>query len=158
VTQSSEGERPPSRILWPPLLFIAVIVGGRAFDLLLATPGIPAGATDLAGTVLVALGLANDVWCALTLRRHKTTILPHRAVTALVTSGPYRYSRNPIYISELVMTLGCGLLLRSPAIMMATPLLLFALTKLAVEPEERHLRAKFGAEFDRFCAQTPRWL
>ncbi len=158
MNQTSEAKRPHFPILWPPLLFIVVIVSGQAIDLLLAAPGLPAGATDVAGTVLVALGLANDVWCALTLRRHKTTILPHQAVTALVTNGPYRFSRNPIYISELAMTLGCSLLLRSPAIMMATPLLLLALTKLAVEPEERHLRAKFGAEFERFCAQTPRWL
>ena len=107
MTLSTKGERPPSPIPWPPLLFIAVIVGGRMLDHWLPTPWIPAGPAHLAGTVLIVLGLANDVWCALTLSRHNTTILPHRAVTALVTSGPYRHSRNPIYVSELVMTLGC---------------------------------------------------
>ena len=158
MTLSSEAERPPSRIPWPPLLFIAVIVGGRALDHLLPMLSIPALPAHLAGALLVALGLATDAWCALVLRRHNTTILPHRAVAALVTSGPYRHSRNPIYICELALTLGCGLLLRSPAIVMLTPLLLFALTKLAIEPEERHLRAKFGREFERYAAQTPRWL
>ena len=73
---------------WPPLLFIAVIVGGRMLDHWLPTPWIPPGPAHFAGTVLIVLGLANDVWCALTLSRHNTTILPHRAVTALVTSGP----------------------------------------------------------------------
>ncbi len=158
MTLSSKGERPPSPIPWPPLLFIAVVVGGRMLDQWLPTPWIPAGPAHFAGTVLIVLGLANDVWCALTLSRHNTTILPHHAVTALVTSGPYRHSRNPIYVSELVMTLGCGLLLRSPAIVLLIPVLFYALTKLAIEPEERHLREKFGEAFERFRARTPRWL
>jgi protein-S-isoprenylcysteine O-methyltransferase Ste14 len=158
VTFSTNGERPPSRIPWPPLLFIAVIVGGRMLDHWLPAPWIPPGPAHLAGTVLIALGLANDVWCALTLRRHDTTILPHRAVAALVTNGPYRYSRNPIYVSELALTLGAGLLLRSPAIVLLIPVLFYALTKLAIEPEERHLREKFGEAFERFRARTPRWL
>ncbi len=158
MTFSSEGERPPSRIPWPPLLFIAVIIGGRALDLFLAVPMIPLGSANLAGTLLVVLALANDVWCALVLSRHNTTILPHRTVTALVTSGPYRYSRNPIYVSELALTLGLGLLLRSSTILILTALLFFALVKLAIEPEERHLRAKFGPEFEQYAARTPRWL
>jgi protein-S-isoprenylcysteine O-methyltransferase Ste14 len=139
-------------------LFIAVIVGGRTLDHWLPTPWIPPGPAHLAGTALIVLGLANDVWCALTLSRHSTTILPHRPVETLVTSGPYRYSRNPIYISELALTLGVGLLLRSPAMVLLIPVLFFALTKLAIEPEERHLREKFGEAFERFRARTPRWL
>ena len=158
MTLSNASERPPSRILWPPLLFVAVIVGGRILDISLGLPRIGSGLTETAGAALCVLGLANDLWCALTLRAHKTTILPHRSVATLVTSGPYAYSRNPIYVSELVMTVGCGLLLRSPAIIVALPALFFGLRKLAIEPEERHLSAKFGAEFERFCAQTPRWL
>jgi protein-S-isoprenylcysteine O-methyltransferase Ste14 len=158
VTLSTKSGRPPSPIPWPPLLFIAVILGGRMLDHWLPVPWIPPGPAHLAGTVVIVLGLANDVWCVFTLSRHNTTILPHRAVTALVTSGPYRHSRNPIYVSELVITLGCGLLLRSPAIVLFIPVLFFALTKLAIEPEERHLRAKFGLEFEQYAARTPRWL
>jgi protein-S-isoprenylcysteine O-methyltransferase Ste14 len=158
VTLSNDCERPPSRIPWPPVLFIAVIIGGRMFDVAFGVPRIPAGVVEVVGGVLFALGFAADVWCALTLRRHHTTILPHRAVAALVTSGPYRYSRNPIYVCELALTLGLGLMQRSPTTLALTPLLFFALTKLAIEPEERHLREKFAETFERFCAQTPRWL
>jgi protein-S-isoprenylcysteine O-methyltransferase Ste14 len=158
VIPLTKDERPPSSVPWPPLLFIAIIIGGRTLDHWLPAPWIPSGAAHLAGAALMVLALANDIWCALTLRRHDTTILPHRAVATLVISGPYRYSRNPIYISELALTLGAGLLLRSPAIILLIPALFFALTKLAIEPEERHLRDKFGDAFERFCARTPRWL
>ncbi len=158
MTSPTETDEAPSRVPWPPLLFIAVIICGRALEHFFPAPAIPPELAHVAGALLVSLGLANDIWCALTLRRHKTTILPHRPVSTLVTSGPFRYSRNPIYVSELALTFGVGLLLRSPWMILLTPLLFFALIKLAIEPEERHLEKKFGAEFQQYVARTPRWL
>ncbi len=158
MTSPSESEEPPSRVPWPPLLFISVIIGGRLLGHFAPLPLVPQELAHVAGALLVSLGLANDIWCAVTLRRNKTTILPHRPVSTLVTSGPFRYSRNPIYISELALTLGLGLLLRSPWMIFLTPLLFFALVKLAIEPEERHLERKFGTRYQQYVAHTPRWL
>jgi protein-S-isoprenylcysteine O-methyltransferase Ste14 len=158
IPPSKESDTPPSSVPWPPLLFIAVIVAGRLLQHFFPAPLIPPELGHVAGALLVSLGVANDIWCALTLRKHRTTILPHRPVSALVTSGPFRYSRNPIYIAELALTLGLGLLLRSPWMILLIPLLFFALVKLAIEPEERHLEQKFGAEFQQYAARTPRWL
>jgi protein-S-isoprenylcysteine O-methyltransferase Ste14 len=148
---------PPSRIPWPPLLIAATLLAGRALDCLLAPPLLPADAVYL-GCALVALALLSDVWCARELQRRKTTIMPHRAVSALVTSGPYRYSRNPIYISHVALTLGLALAMRSLSVAALTPLLAAALTRLSVLPEERHLAEKFGPEFAAYAARTPRWL
>lgn len=158
MSLSTPSDTPPSRIPWPPLLFLAVLLAGLALDHLAPAPFLPRAPSRFVGAIVVALALANDVWCALTLRRHETTIAPHRAVTAMVTSGPYRRSRNPIYIAEIALTLGVALLIGSFWIALLAPVLFFALTKLAIEPEERHLRAKFGAEFERYAARTPRWL
>jgi protein-S-isoprenylcysteine O-methyltransferase Ste14 len=158
VSLSPPRNAPPSRMPWPPLLFIAVLASGWALDHLAPAPFLPLAPSPFVGSLLIASALANDAWCALTLRRHDTTILPHRPVTALVTRGPYRHSRNPIYMSELALTTGVAALLGSFWTLALTPALFFALTKLAVEPEERHLRAKFGAEFERYAAKTPRWL
>ncbi|QGM44588.1 methyltransferase family protein [Methylocystis heyeri] len=158
IPPSKESDVPPSSIPWPPLLFIAVIIAGRLLQQFFPAPLIPPELGHVAGALLVSLGVANDIWCAMTLRRRRTTILPHRSASALVTSGPFRYSRNPIYVSELALTLGLGLLLRSLWMVLLTPLLSLALTKLAIEPEERHLERKFGAEFQQYAARTPRWL
>lgn len=158
VLPSPSETPPPSQIPWPPLLFLLVVAGGWALDHLAPAPFLPFAPARFIGALVIALALANDVWCARTLRRHNTTILPHRTVSVLVTSGPYRRSRNPIYISEFALTLGVALLAGSFWTLLLTPALFFALTKLAVEPEERHLHAKFGAEFERYAAQTPRWL
>jgi protein-S-isoprenylcysteine O-methyltransferase Ste14 len=150
-------DEPTTRIPWPPILIAAAICGGLVLDHLAPWAILPPLASLFGGAV-IALTLANDIWCALTLSRHRTTILPHRPASALVTDGPYRYSRNPIYVSHVATTLGVGLLLRTPWIALLTPLLVVGLTRLAILPEERHLSRKFGADFAAYAARTRRWL
>ena len=152
---------PPARLPWPPLLMAATVAAGLALSKI---AGDEAGSLlsgvifQAAGGVLVAAALALDIWCARTLARREATILPHRAASSLVTEGPYRFSRNPIYIAHVTLVLGVGLILAAPLILALTPLLALGLQKLSIEPEERHLREQFGADFDAYVARTPRWL
>lgn len=156
-----ESDAPPARVPWPPILILCALLAGRALDWftggafagLVSFPGAP-----FLGGVIVALALMNDLWCAATFARLETTILPHRAATRLATSGPFRFSRNPIYVSHVAVVLGLGLLLSSPFSVLLTPPLAFALQKLSIEPEERHLGAKFGADYRAYVARTRRWL
>jgi protein-S-isoprenylcysteine O-methyltransferase Ste14 len=151
----------PARAPWPPTLIVATLLCGGALDRLSggALAGFAAfhGATALGG-LLVALALANDLWCARVFARLGTTILPHRAASRLATDGPFRLSRNPIYVSHVAIVLGLGLLLGSPFTILLTPLLALGLQKLAVEPEERHLLGKFGEDYRAYMARTRRWL
>lgn len=117
-----------------------------------------ASATQATGAAIIVLALANEVWCARILSLRQTTIMPHRAATFLVTEGPFRYSRNPIYVSHVALILGLGLLLGSPFTLLLAPVLALGLTKLAIEPEERHLRRKFGDAYLSYMARTRRWL
>ncbi len=156
-----QADAPPARAPWPPILIAVTLISGLALDHL--SGGAVSGLTAfpgarLLGGVIVALALANDVWCARVFARRKTTILPHRAASHLATDGPFRWSRNPIYVSHVAVVLGLGLLLASPFTVLLTPLLAFGLQKLSVEPEERHLVAKFGAEYRAYMARTRRWL
>lgn len=152
---------PPARLPWPPLLMAMTValglalgrIAGENFSELLVSPALRA-----TGGVLTFAALTIDVWCARALARHETTILPHRAASSLVTQGPYEYSRNPIYIAHVTLTLGLGLLLTAPGVVALTPLLTLALQKLSIEPEERHLQDKFGEDFKAYMARTPRWL
>ena len=156
-----EAAAAPARLPWPPILISATILAGLVLDHMTgdAFPGLAAfpGATVLGGG-LVALALANDAWCAATFARRRTTVLPHRAASHLATDGPYRFSRNPIYISHLAVVVGVALLISSPFTLLLTPLLAFGLQKLSVEPEERHLLAKFGEDYRAYMARTRRWL
>ena len=151
---------PPSRIPWPPVLMAMTLAAGLALDAAtgasLIDPSSPL--PQLAGATIVVLALANDVWCFRILSRHQTTIMPHRAASFLVTEGPFRFSRNPIYVSHVALIFGLGLFLGSPFTLLLTPVLAFGLTKLAIEPEERHLLEKFGDDYRSYMARTRRWL
>lgn len=152
---------PPARLPWPPILMAITVVSGLASEKIAGEPF--GGAFDsialrAAGLGLVIVALTIDMLCGRALARSKTTILPHRAATSLVTEGPYSFSRNPIYIAHVTLTLGLGLLLAAPFILTLAPLLALSLQKLSIEPEERHLQAKFGEDYRVYMAQTPRWL
>lgn len=161
MVQQADSDPPPSRLPWPPILVAIVIVAGLACDSL-SGGALSAFVTvpwaGLVGGVIVALAFANDLWCAATLARHQTTILPHRASARLVIDGPYSWSRNPIYVSHVALVLGLGFLLGSPFIILLAPALALALRKLSIEPEERHLVRKFGDEYRAYIARTRRWL
>jgi protein-S-isoprenylcysteine O-methyltransferase Ste14 len=152
---------PPARIPWPPILIGAVLLAGVALDhvsggALTSLVSFP-GAAALGGAI-VAVALASDLWCAVTLARLRTTILPHRAASSLATGGPYRWSRNPIYVSHVAVVFGLALLIGSPFGALLAPLLAFGLQRLSIEPEERHLLSKFGGDYQAYMARTRRWL
>ncbi len=152
---------PPARLPWPPIMMAIAVVVGLALDKIAGEKfgdALNVSALRGAGAALVVTALTIDFWCARTLARRETTILPHRAASNLVTEGPYSFSRNPIYMAHVTLTLGLGLLLASPFIVTLTPLLVLGLQKRSIEPEELHLLQKFGEDFRAYMARTPRWL
>lgn len=151
-------DEPPSQIPWPPLLIIATIGAGAVLDVFLPLPFPWPGLARVVGAAVILLAVAADIWCAVLFWRRGTTIRPDRPVARLVTDGPFRRSRNPIYVSHVALTAGLGLALGSPWTILLLPALVFGLTRLAIEPEERHLTRKFGYEYEAYVARTPRWL
>ncbi|MGD9545519.1 MAG: isoprenylcysteine carboxylmethyltransferase family protein [Methylocystis sp.] len=157
----TRADAPPSPIAWPPILMAVTLAIGLMLDAATRASLVDRASSSLpqiAGAALVIPALANDVWCFRILSRQQTTIMPHRAARHLVTEGPYRFSRNPIYVSHVALIFGLGLFLDSPFTLLLTPVLAFGLTKLAIEPEERHLLEKFGDDYRSYVARTRRWL
>lgn len=154
-------DAPPSPIPWPPILMATTVAAGLALDAATHASLVDRASSSMTqgvGVVIVVLALANDIWCFRILSRRQTTIMPHRAASYLVTEGPFRFSRNPIYVSHVFLIFGLGLFLGSPFTLLLTPVLAFGLTKLAIEPEERHLLEKFGDDYRSYMARTRRWL
>lgn len=151
----------PNTIPWPPLVYLAAALVALALHWSLPLPWFDGVLRMIfAGLGLCGLcaGVALEIVTALTFRRHRTTILPHRGASALITEGPFARSRNPIYVGNTLLMLGAGLL---AGIAWFLPLGLaaaFTVQKLAIEREERHLAARFGADWDAYAARTPRWL
>lgn len=109
----------------------------------------------LAGVIVVA-GFALHVWSTATLARGERL----GTATSLVTDGPFRYVRNPIYLAGITLLLGVGLLY-SPwrAVDIGLPLFLLLYFHVAVvRVEEPELRRRFGSKYEDYCARVPRWL
>jgi protein-S-isoprenylcysteine O-methyltransferase Ste14 len=112
---------------------------------------------DWAGAALVALGVGLAVAAALEFRRARTTIIPHGTPTAIVTSGVYRISRNPIYLGDALILAGLGLRWDSVLALVLVPVFVAVVTARFIRPEEARLRARFGAEFEAWAARVRRW-
>ena len=115
-------------------------------------------AWQAAGLLMALAGTALILWAALWVRRKRTTIEPHHAPGRLIVEGPYRFSRNPIYLGMLAILTGAVLW---HGALSGLPLpFAFAtiLTRRFILPEEAALRRAFGAEAQDYLDRTRRWL
>jgi protein-S-isoprenylcysteine O-methyltransferase Ste14 len=112
----------------------------------------------LPGGLLMALAAGLGAWCLALFRGARTTYLPFGAPQALLTAGPFRRSRNPLYVALGLVLAGFALILDNGWILMSLPLLLLALDRFIVPGEERRLRETFGAEYLAYCARVRRWM
>jgi protein-S-isoprenylcysteine O-methyltransferase Ste14 len=137
------------------MLLAAALAGGVA---LTAAAPLPLDLPAAAGWAIVAAAVGLDVWAVATLHRARTTVLPHRPAARLVRSGPFAFSRNPIYVGNTLALVGLAVALGSAWFAILAVPMVALLRHLAVLPEERHLAAAFGADWDAYAARTPRWI
>ena len=111
------------------------------------------------GLLLFGAGLAVRVLAQASFVRAKTTISPldplHSA--ALVVSGVYRLSRNPMYLGRVLQLAGWAVWLASGPAALLVPVYPLVVTRLQVIPEERALQARFGEAYSAYCTRVPRW-
>jgi protein-S-isoprenylcysteine O-methyltransferase Ste14 len=142
------------------MLFAAVGLAawllGRAVPL--RWPGLDDLPARAVGYGFGVAGVLLVVWSAATLWRARTTVRPDRAAVRLVTTGPYRYGRNPIYAGDTMLLLGFAQLTLNVWFVIAAAVFLLAVLTLAVIPEERHLETLFGDEYRTYRERTRRWI
>lgn len=142
----------------PPLYYLAAFAGGMLLHKEISLPVGGRPATAIAGAVILGLGLVLNFAGVAMVIRHRTTIVPHRPVATLLTTGPYRFSRNPMYTGLGIAVLGGGLLAGSWWPILLLPVALFLVAWLVVTPEERYLAQRFGQTYDEYRARVRRWL
>lgn len=113
---------------------------------------------DIVAIVLIALAMAIVLWAYFTFKKHKTTILPHKPNTNLMTGGIFRFSRNPIYVAFILAQLGIALGLDAPLALLAAPLTLAILYFTVVKKEEAYLTRRFGQDYVDYKLTTRRWI
>ena len=142
----------------PPLLYGAALVIGAGLEWFWPT-AIGLGSLPLVlGAILIVGGLAIALLGALALHRAGTAIPPNRPTTELVTDGPYRFSRNPLYLALTLIYAGVGLIADDLWILILLVPLLLLIHWGVVVREERYLEAKFGEAYRRYKERVRRWL
>jgi len=142
----------------PPMYYAAGLAGGLAINAAVPLEFGGRPATTVAGVVVAVGGLALAGAGVAAVVRHRTTIVPHHPVATLLTGGPYRLSRNPMYTGLALVYFGLTLLFGSwwPLIL-AAPVLV-AVRQLVIRPEERYLTRRFGPAFADYRSRVRRWL
>jgi len=108
------------------------------------------------GLLLGAAGLG--AWGLITFKRQGTTPAPNGTASALLTSGPFGHSRNPLYLALSSLLAGLGLMLDSVWVLLLVPGLVLLLDRLVIAREEVRLRAQFGDDYLAYQQRVRRWL
>ncbi|TCO70332.1 methyltransferase family protein [Rhodovulum euryhalinum] len=115
-------------------------------------------AGDMAGMALVAAGLAVSGWAALHFVLERTSLIPRETPNTLVTTGLYRFSRNPIYLADAAILLGLILIWDALPSLILVPVFIKVIEWRFIRKEEAAIRARFGAAFEAYCARVRRWI
>ncbi len=145
----------------PPILFAgALLLGGVLSWLMPIGPGL--GSANwralAAGGALALVGLAIGGLAVRQFRSAGTSVVPGEPSTVLLESGPYRYTRNPIYIGFILIYFGVAIMATSAWMLLLLVPVLIVLQRGVVEREEAYLIEKFGEAYRKFQARVPRWL
>jgi len=148
----------PNVIVLPPLLYVAALAVGLVLSWVQARPILSGGARYGIGGAACVAGLALAMWGRQAMLGAGTNINPTLPATALVVAGPFRFSRNPLYVALTLMYVGLALLANSLwALVLAVPVLLVMHFGVVLR-EERYLEAKFGESYRAYRSRVRRYV
>jgi len=144
--------------LWPPVAIGAPLFVGWLLTQMRGDPIDLGGWRVPVGWALVVFFVGWNGWALWSFSRHRTGLLPGQPTEALIEDGPYRVSRNPLYVGLLVFYLALALLAPSFWALVLFPVAVLLILWGAILPEERYLRERFGAPYDDYVRRVRRWL
>jgi protein-S-isoprenylcysteine O-methyltransferase Ste14 len=148
----------PGVIARPPLIALAFLLAGLALDWLRPAPFLPAAVQYAVGAAVIVISFAFAIPALLSFRRAGTNVPTTRPTIALVTTGPYRFSRNPIYVGMILLLLGIGTMVDSVWLLALAVPFAFVLRYGVIAREERYLEGKFGDAYRAYRASVRRWI
>lgn len=151
----------PATVPWPPIVSFAAMALSIAMMVVYPLPWFGSPLADILvafGWLALAGAVSLYVSALRAFHRAGTTVSPVRGATHLITGGAFGISRNPLYLANAVLMFGVGLIVGSVWFFALGFLAAYATAKLAIEPEEKHLRAKFGKKYLDYCKRVRRWV
>ena len=144
----------------PPLVFLGAVIAGAIVQRT-TTPlslSVAAGIRVAAGALILACGIGLVLSARLLFTRTGQSPIPWKPTPELILRGPYRFTRNPMYVGVTLFVVGLGLMLNDLWMSLFAAPALLAVHFIAVLPEERYLAEKFGASYGSFLATVRRYL
>jgi protein-S-isoprenylcysteine O-methyltransferase Ste14 len=152
----------PNQVPWPPIIYVTAAMTASLmqafFPLQMSLVQASLIYWQYLGLALIIFGLAFDVSAMVTMAKAQTNIMPNRSAEKLVVTGPFRFTRNPIYVGNTALLIGLGLWFSNPWLIYATLPVVIAVDRLAIRREGAHLSSRFGKTFDSYATKVPRWL
>jgi protein-S-isoprenylcysteine O-methyltransferase Ste14 len=142
----------------PPLYYVAGFLVGVVLELVLPTSWPPAGVRIAVAVLAVGAWLGLDGAATLKFRRASTSMLPMNPTTALVTSGPYRLTRNPMYLGMAFLYVGFAFAFGVIWALAFLPAVLVIVDRFVIAREEPYLERMFGQAYRDYKARVRRWL
>jgi protein-S-isoprenylcysteine O-methyltransferase Ste14 len=142
----------------PPLIYIAVFGLGFLLQRYIPIDVLPSLIGRIAALCCMVASAVIGVWSFVRFWRARTSPLPMRPTTALVLTGPYRFTRNPMYLSLALVYVWLALWFTVFWAVLLLPLALVIVRYYVIAGEERYLEAKFGQEYLDYKARVRRWI
>ena len=143
----------------PPLMFIGFILLGAVADRVFGLPDITAGSLIRGlGGAMIAGSVALVIISLGLFRASGENPEPWTPSETIVARGPYRHTRNPMYLAMLAAQIGTALWFASPGMLLFVPFALIAVDRFVIRKEERYLEQRFGTAYLNYCRRVRRWL
>src|SRR3954454_20600929 len=142
----------------PPLLYVLPLLLARLLQTVIPLPFLPAGIGAGAAVLCFIVGIVLCIWSIGLFRRSKTSLVPVKPTATLVLRGPYKLSRNPMYLGLLCLYLAAAFWLNSVWALVLVPLVIGIVQRVVIEKEERYLEQQFGETYRQYKAHVRRWI
>ena len=142
----------------PPLIYLSGWVAGWLLNKLYPLPFLPTALTWPVGGLLMVCGVLCAALAFRAMRRAHTPVDPYSPTMALVVEGPYRYTRNPLYLALTLFYITLAAVVNSAWPLLLLPLVLLMIQRGVIAREERYLEQKFCEQYLRYKSKVRRWL
>ena len=147
------------RIPVPWVYAIAYLVGvGIQFVFPVNISGVLLSTIEVLGVLLAAVGAVLMAWPQSIFRKHHTTTVPSETTTTFVTWGPYRFSRNPMYLGLFLFFAGISVIFSLVWSILLLLLVVYYVNSVVIPVEEKQLRKNFGEAYEQYCKKVRRWI
>jgi len=158
VPSNAAQDVPRLGLMRPPLVYLASLVIGSLIQLAMPLPFLPRTLTAALGASLVVVAIALFSYSVAKFRAARTPVPARKPTTVIVRTGPYRFSRNPIYLAFSLFQLGIAIWVNSLWLLATLVAAVALIHSIVIPREEQYLERRFGAQYLDYKASVRRWL